>query len=88
MKTRHVLSRASQRGVRPADLDLILRYGTETPNGVILTRSDFAEIDRQHKKLIGRLSHLVDKFVVMRGGYMATVFQASKPQRRRETGRG
>lgn len=82
MKTEHVRKRAAQRGVRQADLDLILRYGSYTPKGVILTKRDFAELDRAHKLLIRRLSHLVGKFVAMEGADMITVFHASERQRR------
>lgn len=82
MKTKHVLKRAAQRGIKQADLDLMQRYGSETPNGLIMTRRDFAEVEHEAKQLLRRLSHLVGKFVAVEGGDMITVFHATERQRR------
>jgi hypothetical protein len=80
MKTRHALMRAAQRGIREADIDLIVRYGTATPKGVIVTRRDFAEAEHEAKHLISRLSHLVGKFAATDGDDVITVFHATERQ--------
>jgi hypothetical protein len=82
MKTRHVLKRAAQRGVKEKDLELIVRYGSETAKGVIMTRRDFAQVEQETKQLLGRLSHLVGKFVATQGAEIITVFHATEKQRR------
>ena len=68
MKTRHALRRAAQRGIKEADIELIVRYGTPTSKGVIVTRRDFADVEREAKRLVARLSHLVGKFAATDGG--------------------
>jgi hypothetical protein len=87
VKTRHALKRAAQRGIREADIDLIVRYGTPTLKGVIVTRRDFAQAERDAKHLISRLSHLVGKFAAIDGDDIITVFQATERQRRIQIGR-
>jgi hypothetical protein len=82
MKTRHALIRAAQRGIRQADIDLIVRYGTRTSKGVIVTRQDFAHVEREAKHLIARLSRLVGKFAAIDGEDVITVFHATERQRR------
>jgi hypothetical protein len=82
MKTRHALIRAAQRGIRQADIDLIVHYGTSTSKGVIFTRQDFARAEREAKHLIARLSHLVGKFAAIVGEDVITVFHTTERQRR------
>jgi hypothetical protein len=82
MNTGYALIRARQRGIRQADIDLIVRYGTATSKGVIVTRQDFAHAEREAKHLISRLSHLVGKFAATDGEDVITVFHATKRQRR------
>jgi hypothetical protein len=88
MKTRHALIRAAQRGIRQADVELIVRYGTQTSKGVILTRQDFAQAECEAKHLISRLSHLVGKFAAMDGEDVITVFHATECQRRSQMSGG
>lgn len=86
MLTKHVRSRCQQRGIRETDLDLVAQYGTETSEGVILTRKDIAVVEREFKRLINRLSKLEDVFVATDGEIMKTVFRATKQQRRSQVG--
>jgi hypothetical protein len=82
VKTKHALKRAAQRGIKEADIDLIMRYGTPTSRGVIVTKRDFAEVEHEAKRLISRLSHLVGKFAAMDDEVVITVFHATERQRR------
>lgn len=82
MLTKHIRTRCQQRGIKEADLGLIVQYGTETPKGMILTRKDIAVVEREVKKLINSLSKLQDVFVAMDGETMMTAFRATKQQRR------
>ena len=86
MLTKHVRSRCQQRGIRKTDLDLVAQYGTETSEGVILTRKDIAGVEREFKRLINRLLKLEDVFVAMDGEIMKTVFRTTKQQRRAQVG--
>ena len=40
MLTMHARTRAQQRGIREADLELVTRCGTEAPQGYVMTRKD------------------------------------------------
>jgi hypothetical protein len=80
--THHALIRAAERGIRQADIDLIVHYGTPTSKGVIVTRQDFARAEREAKHLIARLSRLVGKFAAIDGEDVITVFHATERQRR------
>ncbi len=84
MLTAHVRTRAQQRGIREADLDLISRYGSETPNGMIMTRKDIAAVERETKDLLDRLSRLNGVFVPMHGDTMKTIIRATKRQLRKQ----
>ena len=86
MLTTHVQARCQQRGVKERDLDLIVQYGTETPNGLILTRKDIAEVEREVKRLMNRLSRLQDVFVATDGKTMKTTYRATRRQRRFQVG--
>jgi hypothetical protein len=87
VKTRHALKCAAQRGISDADIDLIVHYATPTSKGVIVTRRDFAEVEREAKLLIARLSHLDGKFAATDGDDVITVFHATERQRRLQIGR-
>ena len=58
MLTKHVCTRAQQRGISQASLYLVQRYGTETPDGIIMTRKNIAAVERETKDLLDRLSKL------------------------------
>ncbi|MCY4642367.1 MAG: hypothetical protein OXC41_06690 [Gammaproteobacteria bacterium] len=85
--TRHIRTRCQQRGIKERDLKLVAQFGTETPKGLILTRKDVAEVEREAKRLMNRLSRLQDVFVATEGETMKTAFRATKRQRRTLMGR-
>ena len=84
--TEHIRARCQQRGIKERDLDLIAQFGTETPEGLILTRKNIAEIERQAKRLVHRLSRLQDVFIAADGESMITVYRATRQQRRSQVG--
>jgi len=86
MLTAHVRIRAQQRGVREADLDLIHQYGSETKDGLIMTRRDIAIVEREIKDLLDRLAKLDGVFVATDGESMITTFRPTKRQHRAQFG--
>lgn len=82
MLTKHIRVRCQQRGIQEHDLKLVAQFGTETSKGLILTRKDVAEVEREAKRLVNRLSRLQDVFVATEGETMKTAFRATKQQRR------
>lgn len=85
--TRRIRARCQQRGVKEHDLKLVAQFGTETSEGLILTRKDVAEVEREAKRLVNRLSRLQDVFVATEGETMKTAFCATRQQRRRLMGK-
>ncbi len=69
------------------DLMLVAQFGTETSRGLILTRKDVAEVEREAQRLVNRLSRLQDVFVATEGETMKTAFRARRSQRRRLMGK-
>lgn len=86
MSTKHFHTRCQQRGYKASDLDLILRYGTKTPKGVILTNKDVAGVERDLKRRMDRLRKLGGAFVATDGATAITIYRATKKQRRRQLG--
>ena len=68
-------------------MDLIARYGTETWEGVILTRKDIAKVEREAKRLVSRLERLEDVFVATDGVTMITAYRTTRRQRRIQLGK-
>jgi hypothetical protein len=79
----HGQRRASQRGRRRSDLDLVLEFGTPVKDGVVLRQKDVDRALGNLKRLVQRMEHLVGTYVVVRGGTVVTVYDATKTQRRR-----
>jgi hypothetical protein len=83
--SQHAHARGRQRGVKARDIDLIVRFGTATPDGAVLLRSDVAAIRSELASLLRRLDRLVGAFVVVRDGTAITVVRATRVQRRKQT---
>ena len=81
--TVHGMGRASQRGHRRSDLDLVAEFGTPVKDGFVLHRRDVERALGDLKRLLRRLDRLVGTYVVVRDGTLVTVFRPTKAQRRR-----
>jgi hypothetical protein len=75
--------RASQRGKRRTDLDLVRDFGSPVKDGWVLHRRDVDRAFADVKRLLHRLEHLVGTYVVEREGTLVTVFHPTRAQRRR-----
>lgn len=78
--SKHALGRARQRGLHKSDIEFILRYGTDTKDGAILSRNDAEEIIAAAKKVIHLVERLKNKRVVSDGADVITVFHATRRQ--------
>ena len=80
--TRHGHVRMSQRGIRQADLEVILMHGTDIGrNRIMLKRRDAAEAIRTLKKQITNIERLTDKVLVVEDGRLVTAYHQSTPVR-------
>ena len=85
-KNKHIRTRCQQRGIKERDLDLIAQVGTKTRDGLILTRKDISEVERETKRLVCRLSRLQDVFIAKDGETLITAYRAGRRQRRSQVG--
>lgn len=81
--TKHAEVRMQQRGRRPKDIEFVLRHGTETPEGILLTRRDVDAIEQEARRVIALAHKLQNVFVPCVDGTVKTVFKASNAQQRR-----
>lgn len=81
--TKHAEVRMQQRGRRPKDIEFVLTHGTETPEGILLTRRDVNTIEQEARRAIKLAHKLQNVFVPCEKGVVKTVFRASGAQQRR-----
>lgn len=80
----HAKQRLQQRGLREADVALILSCGTDLGNGrIVLRRSDADQEIVRRKREIERLQHLRDTIVVTLGSQIVTEFRVDTAERSR-----
>jgi hypothetical protein len=76
--TNHARVRMGQRGYRGFDVELVLRYGTEGLEAVVLTHADVARGVRRLKQEIQALERLNGTTIVTDGEVVQTVYRPSK----------
>lgn len=80
--SRHGNVRMAQRGIRGADLEDILAYGTDIGrNRIMLRKRDAAEAVRTLKRQIANIERLTDKVLVVADGQLVTAYHQSTPIR-------
>lgn len=79
--TSHAMQRLRQRGFFNQDVQLVMRFGTEIPDGIMLRDKDVQTVVQDLKRLIERLHRLSGVCVIAEG---ATVVTCYRPDRRRE----
>ena len=83
--SKHAHARVRQRGVKASDLDLIVRYGTATPDGTVLLRRDVEALRSELTSTLRRLDRLVGTLVVVRDDTAVTLVRTTRVQRRKQT---
>jgi Domain of unknown function (DUF4258) len=81
--TKHAEVRIQQRGRRPKDIEFVLKHGSETSGGILLTRQDADAIEQEAKREIALARKLRNVFIACENGVVKTVFKASIAQQRR-----
>ncbi len=84
--TNHATIRLQQRGMRPDDIELILRYGTTVPDGFFLRRKDVSRAVSDLKGLIKRLEHLQDRAIIVEGDTVVSAYPVTR-QKQKHFGR-
>jgi hypothetical protein len=80
--TKHAETRMNQRGFRERDIDLILRYGTECKDGVILEGRMVNRRVMELKREMAALERLAGSYAVTDGKTVKTVYRAGRRKRR------
>lgn len=70
----HSRIRMKQRGLRPEDVDFIVRHGTRCGDKQYLSRSDVNWLINEAKQTIARASRLKGKTVVVSDDTIVTVY--------------
>jgi hypothetical protein len=81
--TSHAIYRAAQRNISESDIELVLTYGSEVPNGYLIRGKDFQALEREMKDQMRRLRRLVGKRLVVVDGRIITTFHATRNEVRR-----
>jgi len=79
--TRHANLRCAQRCVRTEDIELALRIGTLTDDGILVRSADVRSQVAEHKRQIARLERLEGLYIACPDRTVVTVY---RPSRRRE----
>ena len=87
--SRHARTRMQQRGIRKADIPIILAYGTQIDDETYFMRNRDAnrEIETS-KREIQALSRLVNRKVVIRNGRVITAYPSNPADQKRTLRRG
>lgn len=78
--TNHARTRIRQRGLRHADVEFVLQFGTETADGVILSNQDADCLVADAKRTIAMAERLRGQRIVADGDTIITVFRADRRQ--------
>lgn len=84
--TNHACVRMGQRGYRGVDIELVLKYGTEKREAVVLTHADVERGVGRLKQEIQALERLNGTAIVTDGEVVQTVYRPSKRRMRRFLG--
>ena len=82
--TKHASARLRQRGLRERDVDLLMRYGTTTRDGLLLERRTVVALIRAMKNKIHDLERLSGVFAVVKGECLVTAYRPGRGKRRRQ----
>ncbi len=87
--SRHAETRLQQRGIRKADIPIILAYGTQIDDETYFMRNrDAAREIEIRKREIQTLSRLVNRKVVIRNGRVITAYPSNPADQKRTLRRG
>ena len=87
--TRHAKTRMQQRGIRKADIPIILTYGTQIDDETYFMRNrDAAREIETRKREIQALSRLVNRKIVIRDGRIITAYPSNPADQKRTLRRG
>lgn len=81
--TAHAQKRMQQRGMKTADVELIVNFGTRVPDGYLLRRKDVTEAVSDMKKFMTRLQRLEGRVVITSDGTVVTAYPTGRAKQKR-----
>lgn len=76
--TNHAQTRLPQRNLKPEDIALVLKLGTETRDGVLMTKKDVRAAVDELKGDISRVERLLNTYVVTEGEDLITAYRPGR----------
>lgn len=76
----HAASRMQQRGFRVADIDFVVKHGSQVGDGYVLSDSDTAELEAEARATLETARRLRGTYVPRAEQTVKTVFKASRKQ--------
>lgn len=81
--TTHAVTRMAQRAILPSDLDIILAFGSEVEDGILVREKDIECAERALRNILKRLQKVRGKRLVMVDGSLVTAYHASDREQHR-----
>lgn len=81
--TAHAVARMAQRAILPSDLDIILAFGSEVEDGILVREKDVECAERALRNLLKRVQKVKGKRLVMVDGCLVTAYHASDREQHR-----
>lgn len=75
--TTHAVTRMAQRAILPSDLEIILAFGSEVEDGILVRKKDVESAERALRNLLTRVQKIKGKRLVMVDGCLVTAYHAS-----------
>lgn len=75
--TNHAITRMAQRAILPSDLDIILTFGSEVDDGILVRHKDVENVERAIRELLKRIQKMKGKRIVVSEGQIITAYHAS-----------
>jgi hypothetical protein len=75
--TTHAVTRMAQRAILPSDLEIILAFGSEVEDGILVRDKDVECAERAIRSLLKRVQKVKGKRIVVSDGYLVTAYHAT-----------
>jgi hypothetical protein len=81
--TNHAVTRMAQRAILPSDLEIILAFGSEVEDGILVRQKDVECAENAIREILKRLQKLRGKRLVVSEGHLVTAYHATSREQHR-----
>ena len=83
--TTHAITRMAQRAILPSDLEIILAFGSDVEDGILVREKDVECAERALRNLLKRVQKMKGKRIVLAEGLLVTAYHATDREQHRLT---